>query len=266
MRVERLCVSEPDKWVEAQEGKPLTVGHIDRIVGDVRDDEGRPVDRESVAYLKPDGRLLFAYLPWRLPYWVTRVTECAVRAAARHSDERRAHSNIAGWFDLPYPRVTYFARTRPNHWHLLHWLLRAMDDAYREAARELAGVLPACPYAAAVAVARETHPSYLVPGTPFTTATCNKNWRSPCHKDDGDLGLSVLTATTESGYDDGLFVLPKWRVGVDVRWRDVLIADLAQEYHGNTPLVLSPVYLDSPAYLSRLAEFGTDVAVGPPSA
>jgi hypothetical protein len=257
MKLEQVGrASETDAWLTRQEGKLLTDGNVDRVIDRTDGD---------VMFLRPDGSLLCAYLPGRLDCWRTRYpwatfhvgafkestreVRRAALVAASWSENRGARSGIAGWYDLPYPRVTKFTRDQPYLWRRLRWLLRHMDEPHRAA----------CPdqYAAQAAVADATHPSYVIPGTIATTVTCNRDWWSPCHKDDGNLGLSVLTVLEFERYTGGLLVLPKWRLGFDVREKDVLIADLAREYHGNTLVV------PDAGSLAKLEEAENDPAVWP---
>jgi hypothetical protein len=230
VRLEYLTVAEADEWVAAQEGRLLGGGNVGRVVG--------PGD-EDVAFLTPGGRLVAAYLECPRPEGPTsgfhgglrRARDAALKVA-RWSERRRATGNIAGWFDKPHPRVTAFTRDRPGLWRGLRPLLLGMDGAFRERLPDL--------YAAQRAAAAATHSYYVIPGTPFTTVTCNRDWRSPCHLDDGNLGLSVMWVFTGGDYAGGLLVLPKWRLGFDLREGRVLVADLAREYHGNTPVVVEP--------------------------
>jgi hypothetical protein len=59
------------------------------------------------------------------------------------------------------------------------------------------------------------------------------------HQDDGNLAgsYSAMTVISAGNYTGGLLVFPRWRVAVDVRVKDVLIADTGREPHGNTEIV-----------------------------
>ena len=77
---------------------------------------------------------------------------------------------------------------------------------------------------------------YHIPGTPFSTITINRNFRTAVHKDSGDFGgFACLSVLEENKYHGGYFVLPKFRVAIDMRHGDLLIADVHQ-YHGNTEM------------------------------
>ena len=77
---------------------------------------------------------------------------------------------------------------------------------------------------------------YHIPGTPFSTITINRNFRTATHKDTGDYGgFACLTVLEENKYSGGYFVLPKFKVAIDMRQGDLLVADVHQ-YHGNTEM------------------------------
>lgn len=77
---------------------------------------------------------------------------------------------------------------------------------------------------------------FHIPETPFSTITINRNFRTAVHKDSGDFGgFACLSVLEENKYHGGYFVLPKFRLAIDMRHGDLLIADVHQ-YHGNTEL------------------------------
>lgn len=86
--------------------------------------------------------------------------------------------------------------------------------------------------------AERTHPDWIIPGTVFTTLTINKNFRTACHKDAGDLeaGFSTITVIRQGVFKGGNLVLPNWRVAVKLDTHDLLMFD-AHEFHGNTQIV-----------------------------
>ncbi len=82
---------------------------------------------------------------------------------------------------------------------------------------------------------------WVVPGTPYSTITVNRNFQTACHQDAGDLksgfeNFSVL----ESGphkYKGGYTVFPRFRVAFDCRHGDFVGMDVAHHYHGNTAII-----------------------------
>lgn len=83
-----------------------------------------------------------------------------------------------------------------------------------------------------------TQPEWLIPGTPFTTVTVNRNWQTAVHTDRGDLkaGLSLITAMRRGEFTGGYLVFPHYRIAVDLQDRDLLMFD-SHHMHGNTPIV-----------------------------
>lgn len=79
-------------------------------------------------------------------------------------------------------------------------------------------------------------PNYKIPETPFSTFTINKNFRTALHKDRGDYGgVAVLSVLEHGKYSGGLFIIPKYGLGVNLREGDILVADVHQ-YHCNGEL------------------------------
>ena len=75
---------------------------------------------------------------------------------------------------------------------------------------------------------------YRIHNTPFSTMTINRNFRTGLHKDSGDYGgVAVLSVLERGKYKGGLFMIPKYGIGVDLRDGDVLVADVHQ-YHCNS--------------------------------
>jgi len=78
--------------------------------------------------------------------------------------------------------------------------------------------------------------NFKIPDTPFSTFTCNRNFRTALHKDKGDFGgVACLSVIEEGQYSGGEFVIPKFGIGINIREGDILVADVHQ-YHGNTVL------------------------------
>jgi hypothetical protein len=80
-------------------------------------------------------------------------------------------------------------------------------------------------------------PGYVIQGTSFSTITCNKNFRTACHRDSGDFkdGFGVITCFRSGEFTGGTLVFPKFNLGIDVGNRDVLLCNV-HELHGNTAL------------------------------
>ena len=89
--------------------------------------------------------------------------------------------------------------------------------------------------------ASQTPPAFLLKAqeghTPFTTITCNKSWRTAAHVDKGDLkaGFGVLCCL--GNFEGCHLVFPRYKTAVRFREGDILLADVANQVHGNTPLL-----------------------------
>jgi hypothetical protein len=81
---------------------------------------------------------------------------------------------------------------------------------------------------------------WVVPGTPYSTITVNKNFQTACHQDAGDLksgfeNFSVLEGGSDK-YRGGYTVFPKFRIAFNCRNGDFVGMDVAHHWHGNTPI------------------------------
>ena len=89
---------------------------------------------------------------------------------------------------------------------------------------------------------------WRIGNTVYTTITLNKDFRTACHRDAGDLceqpeeravprGFSNLTAMTNGKEYEGFYLcFPEYRAAVDIRDGDLLMMD-AHQIHANTPLI-----------------------------
>lgn len=143
-------------------------------------------------------------------------------------------SGIIGAFDrvprFPYCRLSKYTTDYPERIAASLPFIRDVDAVFRSESPDR--------YAAQMAQVERTHPDYVFPGTAFTTITVNRNWRTACHQDAGDLrsGFGVLSVLSEGRYSGGYFVIPKYGIAVDMQHRDVPLVDV-HEWHGNTELV-----------------------------
>lgn len=146
-------------------------------------------------------------------------------------------SGIAGWYDryprIPYGRATSYTANNPEKFAMAFPFLQSLARGFSE-------LLP-WRYSNQMAAAAKLDPSFLVPGTPFTTITVNKTFRTAAHYDAGDLdeGLSNLLVLSNNGnYSGGYLVAPEYRVAVNVRPGDLLLINNHEVMHGNTPITL----------------------------
>ena len=145
------------------------------------------------------------------------------------------YSGIAGWFDryprIPYGRATSYTKNYPEKFALAYPFLQSLAKGFKD-------LLP-WRYGNQIAASRKIDSRFLVPGTPFTTITVNKTFRTACHRDAGDFsdGLSNLLVLSNNGkYTGGYLVFPEYRIAVNVRPGDLLLVNNHEIIHGNTPI------------------------------
>ena len=144
-------------------------------------------------------------------------------------------SGIAGYFDryprIPYGRPTAFTERNPEKFAMGFPFLQHLAKGFKD-------LLPVR-YARQMAACAKVDPKFLIPGTPFTTATVNKTFRTAAHRDAGDLneGFSNLTVVSNNGkYTGGYLVFPEYRVAVNIRPGDLLLVNNHEGIHGNTEM------------------------------
>ena len=146
-------------------------------------------------------------------------------------------SGIAGWYDryprIPYGRATSYTAREPEKFAMAYPFLQTLAKGFKD-------LLP-WRYGNQMEAAKKLDSRFLVPGTPFTTITVNKTFRTAAHYDAGDLttGLSNLLVLSNNGnYTGGYLIAPEYRVAVNVRPGDLLLINNHEVMHGNTPIVL----------------------------
>tara|TARA_R110000803_G_C11985343_1_gene321222 strand:+ start:941 stop:1846 length:906 start_codon:yes stop_codon:yes gene_type:complete len=89
----------------------------------------------------------------------------------------------------------------------------------------------------------KTHNDFKIQNTVFTTVTVNKNFRTACHYDSGDLfeGFGNLAVLETGKYSGGYTVIPKYGVAVNVRNCDLALFDV-HELHANTEIKSDKLY------------------------
>lgn len=144
-------------------------------------------------------------------------------------------SGIAGFFDryprIPYGRATSYTEHNREKYEMAFPFLQHLSEGFSQ-------LLPVR-YNAQKAAANTIDPRFVIPGTPFTTVTVNKTFRTACHRDAGDFqdGLSNLLVLSNNGnYEGGYLVFPEVRVAVNVRPGDLLLVNNHEIIHGNTEM------------------------------
>ena len=188
-----------------------------------------PVDPESVYWKKRD---IYWTKKWSAKYLVKDKKTGEMKQSKMKVNNEVA-SNPIGYYgktkglgvDLPC-RLSHYTKTKFDDFHNAIPFFQSISKSYEEL----------MPDRFASQMERAKINDYHIKDTPFSTITVNRNFRTAVHKDTGDFGgWACLTALEENKYHGGYFVLPKFKVAIDMRHGDLLVCDVHQ-YHGNTEL------------------------------
>jgi hypothetical protein len=133
-----------------------------------------------------------------------------------------------------YPcRLTMYSGALPSELRLMAELAQLVGEAFR---RSWVCNL----WEAQFEKASQTPPAFLIKTrdghTPFTTITCNKNYRTAAHVDKGDLKAGFGALCCLGNFEGCDLVFPRYKTAVRYREGDILLANV-HEVHGNTPLL-----------------------------
>jgi len=147
-------------------------------------------------------------------------------------------SGIAGYFDryprIPYGRETSYTEKNRDKFALAYPYLQKLNAQFKE-------LLPVR-WSAQRKAADQLDPRFLVEGTVFTTLTVNHNWRTACHRDAGDLhegfsNICGITGPEGKGWKGAEFILPEFRVAINLQPGDMLLVNNHGGIHGNDALI-----------------------------
>lgn len=147
-------------------------------------------------------------------------------------------SGIAGYFDryprIPHGRATSYTEKNPEKFALCYPYLRKLNQQFKE-------LIPGR-WKAQRNEADKLDPRFLIDDTVFTTLTVNHNWRTACHRDAGDLtvGFSNICGVTGpegKGWRGGQFILPEYRIAINLQPGDMLLVNNHEGIHGNDELI-----------------------------
>ena len=147
-------------------------------------------------------------------------------------------SGIAGFYDryprIPFGRATNYTENNMDKFAKAYPYMRRLDNLFKE-------LVPGR-YAKQKKVAESIDKRFIVAeDTAFSTITVNKNYRTTAHRDGANLngGFSNLSSVTKGdvGWEGGLFVLPEYKVAINLRPGDALLVDNAGIIHGNTEII-----------------------------
>lgn len=147
-------------------------------------------------------------------------------------------SGIAGYFDryprIPHGRVCAYNDKNPEKFKLAFPYLNKLNDQFRE-------LLP-IRWGNQRREADKLDKRFLVDETVFTTLTVNHNWRTACHRDAGDLhegfsNICGITGPEGKGWKGAEFLLPEYRIAIDLQPGDMLLVNNHGGIHGNDALL-----------------------------
>jgi len=170
--------------------------------------------------------------PTEVNKWSTRYFQNGKTSKMRVNNN--VASGVVGYYErtpfLGIPcRMTSYARANMKKFLYGMPFLTQIDALFRH-------LVPKA-HAAQLAVARK-HKMYQIEDTAFSTITVNNNFRTALHKDAGDFegGFGNLSVIEWGKYHGGHTLLPRFRIGVDVRTGDFLAMNV-HEWHTNSPIV-----------------------------
>ena len=146
------------------------------------------------------------------------------------------NSGIAGWYDryprIPFGRPTTYTRDNPEKFAKSYPFLQSLAKGFQD-------MLP-WRYGNQKRAAESIDQRFVVPDTPFTTVTVNRDFRTAGHYDpanmpDGFANLCVIS--DNDNYTGCYLVFPEIGYAVDIRPTDLLLVNNQAGLHGNTEMV-----------------------------
>jgi hypothetical protein len=147
------------------------------------------------------------------------------------------NSGIAGWYDryprIPFGRATSYTEKHFDKFKKSYPYLQHLAKAFEE-------LLP-WRYGNQKRASDKVDPRFLVPNTPFSTITVNRNFRTaahydPANMDDGFANICVFSNSDK--YRGAYLVFPEIGYAVNIRPGDLLFVNNMAGLHGNTELIL----------------------------
>lgn len=146
-------------------------------------------------------------------------------------------SGIAGWYDryprIPYGRATSYTEQNPEKFAKSYPYLQYLGKAFEE-------MLP-WRHGNQMEAASKVDKRFLVPDTPFSTITVNRNFRTAAHYDPANMEngfANICVFSNSDSYSGAYLVFPEIGYAVDIRPGDLLFVNNQAGLHGNTELVL----------------------------
>tara|TARA_B110000503_G_scaffold4580_1_gene6041 strand:- start:1561 stop:2928 length:1368 start_codon:yes stop_codon:yes gene_type:complete len=146
-------------------------------------------------------------------------------------------SGIAGWYDryprIPFGRATGYTRDNPEQFEKAYPYLQSLARGFKE-------LLP-WRYNNQMVAAAKVDPKFVIPETPFTTVTVNRNFRCAAHYDPANMEngfANICVVSKNDNYSGSYLVFPELGYAVNIRPSDLLFVNNQAGLHGNTELVL----------------------------
>lgn len=181
--------------------------------------------------------------------WVEKVRKMTPHDAAveaRHVEDtliskttyaNPVNSGIAGWYDryprIPYGRATSYTEKHKDKFEKSYPYLQHLSNAFEE-------LLP-WRYGNQLDAASKIDSRFLVPETPFSTITVNRNFRTAAHYDPANMDngfANICVFSNDGKYEGAYLVFPEIGYAVDIRPGDLLFVNNQAGLHGNTELIL----------------------------
>jgi hypothetical protein len=146
------------------------------------------------------------------------------------------HSGIAGWYDryprIPWGRPTTYTRDNQELFAKSYPFLQSLSNAFSK-------LLP-WRYGNQKKAAESIDPRFIIPETPFTTITVNKNFRTAAHYDPANMEYgfaNICVISKNDNFSGAYLVFPEIGYAVNIRPRDLLFVNNQAGLHGNTELI-----------------------------
>lgn len=143
-------------------------------------------------------------------------------------------SGVMGYFErtptYPWCRACGFNQKEPEKFAKILPMIQFVSNQFKE-------YVPA-KYKVQREVVEKSSSDFVIPGTVYTTITVNKNFRTACHLDAGDLpqGISGMAVIRQGKWKGCNLVLPDFKKAVQLDTGDLIFFD-PHEFHGNTQLI-----------------------------
>lgn len=147
-------------------------------------------------------------------------------------------SGIAGWYDryprIPYGRSTTYTRDNREKFEKSFPYLKRLAEGFKE-------LLP-WRYGNQMEAASRIDPEFLVPGTPFSTITVNRSFRTAAHYDPANMEngfANICVFSNNDNYTGGYLVFPEIGYAANIRPGDLLFVNNMAGLHGNTEMIFN---------------------------